>query len=72
VHARAGLGRAGAGHVEREGPFFQVQVPAPDGDAAPRVGASGAIAAASLEGSEDTFRPESFEGLEIALARLWG
>jgi hypothetical protein len=30
------------------------------------------VIAASLEGSEDTFRPESFEGLAIALASLWG
>ncbi len=29
------------------------------------------VIAASLEG-EETFRPESFEGLEISLARLWG
>jgi Uma2 family endonuclease len=29
------------------------------------------VIAASLEG-EETFRPESFEGLEIPLARLWG
>jgi hypothetical protein len=26
--------------------------------------------AASLEG-EETFRPDSFEGLEISLAKLW-
>jgi Uma2 family endonuclease len=30
------------------------------------------VIASSLEGSEDTYRPESFEGLEIPLARLWG
>jgi Uma2 family endonuclease len=29
------------------------------------------VIAASLEGDE-TFRPESFEGMEIPLARLWG
>jgi Uma2 family endonuclease len=30
------------------------------------------VIVASLEGSDDAFRPESFEGLEIPLAKLWG
>jgi Uma2 family endonuclease len=29
------------------------------------------VIANSLEGNEDTFRPDSFEGLEIPLAKLW-
>jgi Uma2 family endonuclease len=30
------------------------------------------VIAASLDGDEDVLRPESFEGLEIPLATLWG
>jgi hypothetical protein len=29
------------------------------------------VIAASLEG-EETFRPESFEGMEVPLSKLWG